>query len=94
MDADTQVRIVPGQVDGLGETGHVGHDRRAGQRALAVGPDDALVDAGAEAEIVRVDDDLLHGDVKLYPKRYKMASSCAVFAESTARRDCPRTPGP
>jgi hypothetical protein len=61
VQPDAQPGILPRQTDGLGLGGLIDHQAGGGQDALAVRPDDRLVDGRRSAEIIRVDDEPADG---------------------------------
>lgn len=60
MTPDSQFRIGFGALDGIIEGWTVGHQRRARQNSFAMATDDSLVDSARQAEIIRIEDRLLH----------------------------------
>ena len=58
---DPQAGILPREADRMLEPRHRGHNRRRCQDASSVALDDAVADSLRVAEIIRIDNDLLHG---------------------------------
>lgn len=62
VDADAEGGGLAGEIDGAVAVGHVGHEGGGGEEALAMGAEDAIGNAGGEAEVVSVDDEGGHGE--------------------------------
>ena len=65
VDADAEVGGGLGGGECGVESGAVGEERRAGDDAVAVGVEDAAVDAFGPGEVVGVDDEVFHGRVSI-----------------------------
>jgi hypothetical protein len=60
VQSDTELRIVVYELGGCFRRRLAHHQAGAGDNAFAVGAGDAFVDAGAEAQVVGIDDQLGH----------------------------------
>ena len=83
MQPDRQRRVLACEPHGVGGRGPVDHQARAGEDAVRVRLDDALVDTGGEAEVIGVDDQPAH-----VQPRARASSGCSdgVHAQAAPRR--------
>ncbi len=58
--ADSQARIEFGEFDGVIEGRATGHQSGAGEDSFAMGTDNAFIYSAGEAEVVGIEDELLH----------------------------------
>ena len=56
MQADSELRVSPGQFDGFVQSGLVDHQAGASQDAVAVSANYRLIDRAGAAKIIRIDD--------------------------------------